>query len=501
MIIKQNILYGWEMWFLRRWRETAISVGFSVLALGIYVFSMSYSSDDYALLLQRFPIRASGRWGFHIIYNYLCMHNYLPVLSSFVGITGMALAGFELTRLWRIRSFSCRIILILLFSLYPYNLEMYVFRIVSLAFPWSYYLALVSLNQKKGWLRAMLLCLSLGIYQPALGTAMCAWGMSFLICAQNRHFHINKSDLCNHLRGWLWIVLGVVLYGIILKLTLIGVESNSRVDSFFHWKDPLRNICYILFILFIRLSFIPEYVIPLMPKIGIFLIVLMGSGILVWKSRCRWWVILLLIGAPVLAIIHTLPLAEISVPWRVSLGLIIFVLGLWTILWNQYHTKKMSLILGGFLIPVFMIVDNARMYEHHLQDQADQAMANRMAARMESLPDYRKGLKLVIIGDYSEHFKKFDGDICAEKIQDKICEQMQRKFSFGTVFGTRWGKYGILLNFLKLPMQKGTPRDETGVLSQCSGRQPWPAPSSVFIKEDKVIIILKLPEDPVPPGS
>ena len=481
-----------KLWFLRRYREVSIVVGLSILALGIYVFDMTYSPDDYFYLFKSYNLIAHGRWVSHIIYNYLCMKNYLPVLSPLVGITVMALAGFELMRLWRIRNFTNRVLIMAVFSLYPYVLEMYNFRIGAVAASWAYYLALLALNQRKGWVGAILFCVSLGIYQTTLGIAACAWLMALLFRTHANGYRLNKTLLRWHFKGWGWILLGIAGYFLIMKMTLMHGPVNSRIAAGLWGPDPLRNFLKYTFILFVRLSFIPEYVIPLAPKIGVFLCVVLGTGIILIKSKLRWWVVLILVILPFAAIAHMLPLAIPYIPWRVSFGLIVLISGLFAMILQHKKLHKAGLVLGVFLIISFVIVDNARMFEQYILNQREIATANQIACRIESLPEYTPGMKFLIVSDTGPALLTWDGKFTVGAIKDFARLYTQQRFGLVGCFDADWSKYAVLFNFLQLPLTLGGPTAEKTARQfiQTHGCLPWPHPSSVFIVDDTAILFL-----------
>jgi hypothetical protein len=481
-----------KLWFLRRYREVSIVLGLSILALGIYVFGMTYSTDDYVSLLRSCNMTASGRWACNFMYNYLCMKNYLPILSPIAGMTAMALAGFELTRLWRIRNFTNRVLVMAFFSLYPYVLDMYNFRIIAVAFPWAYYFALLALNQRKGWVGAILFCISLGIYQAALGAAACAWLMALLFRLHANGYRLNKPLLRRHLQGWGWIILGIAGYLLIMKMTLMGGPANSRIEAGFFGDDPLRNFLKYSFILLLRLSFIPEYVIPLAPKIGVFLCVVLGTGIILIQSKLRWWVVFILIMLPFAAIAHILPLANPYVPWRISFGLIVFTAGLLGMILQHKKLHKAGQVLGLFLIISFVIVDNARMFEQYIQNQRDIAMANRIACRIESLSGYTPGMKFIIVGDTGPASLTWNRKFTFSVIKDSIDYYSRHRFGMGGCFETEWSKYAVFCNFLQLPLIPTGPDSEKAAQRFIQTRisKPWPHPSSVFIADDAVILFL-----------
>jgi hypothetical protein len=489
---EQDILVFLKLWFLRRYREVSIVLGLSILALGIYVFSMTYSPDDYLFLFKRCDFISYGRWVSHFIYNYLCMKNYLPVLSPLVGMTVMALAGFELTRLWRIRHFINRILIITVFTLHPYVLEIYSFRIGTVLFPWAYYLASLALNQRKGWMLSVLFCISLGIYQVTLGFVASAWLMALLFRLHANNYQLDKKLFYRHLAGWGWIVLGILVYFLIVKITLMEGHVNPRLAAGFFGSNLFRNLLKYSFILALRLSFIPEYVFPLIPKLGLFLCTVLGIGVILVKSKLRWPALLILFILPYAAILHVLPITTPYAPWRVSFGLIVLVAGFLGMILQHRQLHKTGLILGLFLVVSFVIVDNAKMFEFYIRNQRDMAMANQIACRIESLPEFRPGMKFIIIGPAEPAPLVWNGKLTVQAIKEFSRLYSRQPFGMEDSFNMAWSKYLIFCDFLQLPLIPTGPESEKAARQfiQTRGSKPWPHPSSVFIADDTVVLFL-----------
>ena len=489
----QDIPIFLKLWFLRRYREVSIVLGLNILALGICVFNMTYGTDDYIHLLKGCDMVSWGRWASHIIYNYLCMQSYLPVLSQLAGITAMVLTGFELTRLWRIRNFINRVLIIAFFSLYPYVIEMYNFRTITAVYPWAYYLALLALNQRKGWIGSLLFCISLGIYQAVLGVAACAWLMALLFQLHANGYQLNKMLLRRHFKGWGWIILGLIGYFLILKMTLVQGDVNSRVSTELVGIVPMVNYMQYASILFIRLSFFPEYVIPLAPKIGVFLCIVLGTGIILVKSKLRWWTILIITILPPSAIVHVLPFAQPYLPWRISFGLIVLITGFLAMILQHKKLHKTGLALGLFLVVSFIIVDNARMFEQYIRNQRDMAMANRIACRIESLQGYTPGMKFVIVGDISPtQGSWWNGKCTIQAIKELYHDYSRERYTLEGSFEKPWSKYAIFINYLQLPLTLGSAEAEKTARQfiQVHGCRPWPHPSSVFIVDNTAVLFL-----------
>jgi hypothetical protein len=487
-----DVIVAFQFWFLRRYREVSIVLILNILALGIYVFNISYGSDDYALLFQKCNLIASGRWAAHFIYNYLFMNNYMPVLSPLVGMTVMILAGFELTRLWHIRNFYNRILIMAFFSLYPYTLEMYCFRINVVTVPWAYFLAVLALNQKKGWIASILLCISLGIYQATLGMTVCVWLMTLLFRTTANQNQTQKSLFSQHLKGWAWIILGIASYLLIMKLTTLWGPVNSRIAAGFFSHDPLRNLLKYSFIILLRFSFIPEYVIPWIPKTGVFICVILGTGILLIQSRMRLWFLFVFLILPYAAICHMLPLANPDVPWRISFGLIALLAGLLAVILQHKRFHKIGLVLGSLLIFSFILVDNARMFEQYIQTKRDIAMANRIACRIESLPEYQPGMKFIIVGKTGPVPLTWDRTFSAQTIRDFTLYFSKNRFGLGGCFETSWSKYAIFTNYLQIPLIPENQDMEKTAQQwiKVKGCQPWPHPSSIFTTKDTLVLFL-----------
>jgi hypothetical protein len=319
--------------------------------------------------------------------------------------------------------------------------------------------------------------------------------MTLLFRLHANEYRLNKSLLGWHFRGWGWILLGILGYFLIMKITLIGAHTNSRIEEGLFGDDPIRNFLKYGFILFLRLSFIPEYVIPLAPKIGVFLCVVLGTGIILIKSKLRWWVALIVLILPFASISHMLPLANPYVPWRISFGLIVLVAGFLTMILQHKKLQNAGMILGLFLIISFIIVDNARMFEQYIRNQRDIAMANQIACRIESLPGYIPGMKFIIVGDTSPALLTWNGSFTFQTILDFTRYWSQNRFGLTGCFETPWSKYSIFTNYLNLPLSPGNPQAEKTAQEWIRTHEcrPWPHPSSVFIADNAVVLFL----DPV----
>jgi len=167
-----------KSWFLREYQDWKYVFGvcflLNVLACGTYITNATYAPDDYLSLLAKVDHVASGRWFAGFIYNCLLQANYMPVLTLFICITSYIFTGIGLCKLWGIQKKSLSVAVIALWSLHPYLLDAYNFRMAAALFALVYLMVVAALlwarKGKGGFLLSILLYyLALSTYQAVLG--------------------------------------------------------------------------------------------------------------------------------------------------------------------------------------------------------------------------------------------------------------------------------------------------------------------------------------------
>jgi hypothetical protein len=503
-------------WFLREYQDWKHVFGvcflLNVLAYGTYITNATYTPDDYLHILAKVDQAASGRWFAGFIYNCLLQANYMPVLTPFICITSYIFTGIGLCKLWEIQKKSLSVAVIALWSLHPYLLDAYNFRMAAALFALVYLMAVAALlwarKGKMGILLSILLYyLALSTYQAVLGFTISVIMIQILITGFRDDFTRKAFDASKKAL-WTWgimLFVSIILYFILTKATfvLFDLQATARVKAgFITSLEQLKTkIGWLALTLAIRVLPVPEYVLPLLGKLTLFGITVAGVFAAIRKTT-QWtsavlvflWILAILVGA----VSFMIPLAASDLPWRVCMGLVVLTAGLFVITQesNSWFIRRAALLSAVFLIAYFIVTDNAVLYKQHLRNQKDILLANRMLLRIEASEDYRPGMKLVLVGNYSPDYFTKEGKTSWQIVKEYTKNCMKRQYSLASSpFETDWSKYGIFLKYLDAKVQQGSPQMEHTAALLAAGRKPWPDPSSVFIHENMAIVVLSLPEN------
>jgi hypothetical protein len=265
--------------------------------------------------------------------------------------------------------------------------------------------------------------------------------------------------------------------------------------------DQLKaKLCVVATTLFVRLGPIKEFILSFAGKLAIFIIYILGILTAIRKSS-RWnitlgtllWIILIPLGA----ISFALPLEALSLPWRVCMGLVVFLAGMFALTQesDSLLIRRTSMVLGGFLIIYFILNNNTILYKQHLTNQNDLIMGNRIIAKMQSLDNYQPGMQLAIMGRIQKETFSKEGKSNLEIITEYAKHSSVRRYSLAkSAFETDWSKYSFLLNYMNLELKRCGPENMKKVGEFSADRNPWPDPSSVFIQEGVVVVVLSTPD-------
>jgi hypothetical protein len=179
------------------------------------------------------------------------------------------------------------------------------------------------------------------------------------------------------------------------------------------------------------------------------------------------------------------------------MGLVVFIAGMLALTQesNSPAIRRTTMAVAVFLIGYFILNNNTILYKQHLTNQNDLVMGNRIIAKMQSLDGYQPGMELAIVGRIEkENFSK-EGKTNFEIIRDYIKHCSVRRYSLAkSAFETDWSKYSFLLKYMDLELKRCGPANFKKAIAFSQGRKPWPDPSSVFIQDDIVTLILSIPD-------
>ena len=190
--IKRKILEEYQEWGAVFW----ISVILNLLAFSGYIVHVTYAVDDYGAVFSNVNHIARGRWFAGFIYNTLFQKNFMPTLSPIIGIVCYTLTGIGLCKLWRVTKKS-RWVVIALWSLHPYLLDAYNFRIATVTFATVYLIAIVALLLVPKGRRAFILAIilfycALSTYQAVAGFVIAAVMIQILMQCHREGFSIDS---------------------------------------------------------------------------------------------------------------------------------------------------------------------------------------------------------------------------------------------------------------------------------------------------------------------
>jgi hypothetical protein len=206
------------------------------------------------------------------------------------------------------------------------------------------------------------------------------------------------------------------------------------------------------------------------------------------------------------AICFILPLETLDMPWRICLGLVVFGAGMFAVTQESdaVWIRRTGFALGGFLIAYFILNNNSIIYRQYLTNQKDLVTGNRILAKVQSLEGYQPGMELAIVGRVvTEDFSK-EGKPNLQIVREyaKLCTVRQYSLA-RSAFEADWSKYSFLFDYMNLELKYPGPQTMEKAITLSRGRKAWPDPSSVFIQDGIVVLVLSPPtvDPPVPADS
>ncbi|MCI0498066.1 MAG: glucosyltransferase domain-containing protein [Planctomycetales bacterium] len=483
----------------------------NLLAYLGYLAHITYAVDDYGHFWSGANHLAHGRWFADFIYNVLLGKSFMPTLSPVIAMACYILSGIGLCALWKVAK-NARVPIIALWSLHPYLLDVYNFRIAAVNCAVVYLItvtALLLVSKGKGAMlvSVILFYLALSTYQVVFGFAAAAIMMQVLLLCVREGFSRDAMEQSKKLvlSYAIMLVCAVVLYAVLTKVlfVLFDVDVNPRVQAGFLTEfDQLKaKLCVVGTILFVRLGPIKEFVLPFAGKLALFIIYLLGVFTAFGKTP-RWsvraaallWIALIPLGA----VCFMLPLETLDMPWRISLGLAVFAAGMFALTQESDSAilRRASFAVGVFLVAYFILNNNTLFYRQYLTNQKDLVTGIRIIAKIQSLEGYRPGMDLAIVGSIKKEDFSREGKGTLEIVREftKFCSV--RRYSLAvSAFEADWSKYSFLLKYMDLELKQCSPQAMEKASAFSLGRKPWPDPSSVFIQDGIVVVILSKPDD------
>jgi hypothetical protein len=500
--LKNEIAEQYQEWKTIFW----ISAILNLLAYMGFIVYLTYAFDDYGYLAHKVDHIAHGRWVSGFIYNILLRESFIPTLAPVVNMAFYILSGIGLCKFWNVTK-KTSLLVIAIWSLHPYLLDAYNFRMstINSSIACLMTIATFSLVQKgkKAFVLAVILFyLVLSKNQMLLGFAVAVIMVQVLLISFRENFSAESIQKSTKLlyRYFLMITFSVIAYLLITKILFIcfDVNVNPRYQAGFisNIAQLKAKICVVTTILLVRLGPVKEFILPFVGKLGIFIIYIAAMLAIIKKTSklsqaiaVLLWIFLIPLGA----ISFSLPLESLALPWRTCLGLIVFFVGMLVLTQesDSLMIRRTGLLLGSFLIVFFIFNSNTVIFKQYLTNQKDIFMANRIIAKIQSLDGYQPNGTIAIIGNTEKETFSKKGKNNWQIATEYMKFNTKKRYSLTvSAFETEWSKYSFLKNYMGLELKKCSQAVLKKAADLSKDKKPWPDPSSVFIHDETVIVVL-----------
>ncbi len=398
-----------------------ISFLIGILAHGSALVNFFVNEDGHGHLYGSLSsMWASGRWLAGLAYS--LTENYpFQFLHMIIFLFFLSISGTIISKLLQVRTLILRIIVTGLLISYPafavgisYNFAILIYALSCFFAVYSVFLAYKSI--KGVFVGAILLMLSLALYQAYLAISVCLCISIFIILFFNVKSKNEMSHVINKaLHFLLYIFLGLFLYLLSLKASKIYYGGE-----FYNYKGAnnvglsgvsIDNLCKL--INDFRAFFFGKYFI--FPNYVYYsIIIILSSALFCLISRSLFAknlqtrvVKILLLSISVFALIVSsfiiriaAPLADIremqtyGVPVILSLSLAILSQ-------QKPIVKTISIIFGIVVLLGFVNRSNAIHLQSYLYTQSSFLTANRLFSRIEQVSEFNQNSKIAIVGKLS----------------------------------------------------------------------------------------------------
>lgn len=505
----------------RRYR-TAFLVAFGVGVFTYFLFFAHHLLGNHAFRvpwLHENEQIGNGRWLGPWV-GYLHYDADVPVVMQALGLFFGLWAAWLALRTWGLVERGGEIALLFTFIIvFPFNLAHFYYTFITPLFfiSWLFAAAAIAVVDRASPVRiaigAVLVMLMMASYQTALSV------LAVIVVGSAIAGLIRPSGKAPSARDTvlqtaklfavrlLATAIGGVLYFVSLRFFAVNASRTPEITSL---GDLIDRVLHVIELAFTHLWISqPDMIPPVkIALLALFAAAVVASLLRTWRSPVRAGLVLVLWFGLVVA---TKALFLVSEPdsgdfeYRYNTSLIFFHAFTLAVLLNVFDRgwlNRATALAVVILCGVFIQADLVRQHVLLRGQQHDLAIANRILNRMETLPDLQPGrtYDLIRIGHYSRYRWNLyrSGDWRIDRAGDGHMD-------FGEITD-RWVDEDVFrLLGSSIPFQQSStdPRFalkaqeviDSGVLN---GRQPWPAPSSVFIDGDRIIVYMQRP--PAPPA-
>ena len=405
----------------------------ALLARGNGIFSLNWSCDDFLSVADPtgtgYAISQASQLRFFAAFI-TRMVGWLgggfPPLGVFWNVShtaSMVVFALALRRLWIPGSPSIYGIIIgLLFTLFPYHINLLAFQLQHPSMTMSYLtgaFALANCNRADWWKWASVLALAASLSYQTMIAYFVAAALVLALILSYRHFQsagtIRLAESFAPLGNYLQVIaLGLLAYfGLaLLSLKLFAIEGSSRTE--FAGLDAAQEKVQLLLNHFKRTTYGKEPSMVRSPKLlqsSLWAVVISGLSLNLLRRSKEPSVAIVFIGLSILtsiaivasAFLPTILMDHTSENPRNLLATVIFAAGLVALasLLANRPMKIVAIALAGLLALSYALITNNLSIDLARLTTRDFLQASRMVERLDQLSTAKKLRTVVFVGHYS----------------------------------------------------------------------------------------------------
>jgi Glucosyl transferase GtrII len=452
-----------------------------------------YSTDDFPIMVDEHDwtfgqFAAMGRTIYYELHSALLSLGaappYSPTLGVVLGTLALVAIGILACRLWKIQNLYVESTIAVCFIvLHPYQSETFTYRIspLFLAIPLVLcFVALVECHRSTArWLWSVgAMIVAFSIYQVAVNYAIMAllFGVVFYFCrAGNAE---SEPGFWNTLRSQLMMLVAAAAGYLVLTFT-IGAISGYPVGSrgdFIGPADVLPRIGQTLTQLK-KMFFLDEPILPIATKYILIAAMIAGLAGAFQSVSSR-------IGGPgVSRFAGALGLGLLlGIPLSIGMQLVLHewwpqprIIAQTGMLWGGIFAlayqfsprvgRRVLLAAVSVILISFLGINDRIFADQHRLNMRDLAKANRIMARIESLPDHAQIRNVVVLGGswrYDQPIHTAQGDMNI------------------SAFAPEWSRLAILNEISGNDFHEPAPDIKAKAVAYCRTAQKWPEAASVI---------------------
>jgi len=476
----------------------------ALLARGNGIFSLNWSCDDFLSIADPtgtgYAVSQMSQLRFFAAFITRLvgwLGGGFPPLGVFWNVShtaSMVVFALALRRLWIPGSPSIYGILIgLLFSLFPYHINLLAFQLQNPSMTMSYLTGAFALGNcnRFGWRKwASVLALAASLSYQTMIAYFVAAALVLALILTYRHLQSagttrlaeSFSPLGNYLQI---IVLGLVAYfGLaLLSLKLFAIEGSNRTE--FAGLDAAQEKVQLLLNHLKRTAFGKEPSMVRSPKLlqsSLWAVVISGLSLnLLRRSKARS-VAIVFIGLSILtsiallasAFLPTILMDHTSENPRNLLATVLLAAGLVALasLLVNRPMKIVAITLAGLLALSYALITNTLSIDLARLTTRDFLQASRMVERLDQLSAANKLRTVVFIGDYSPS------------------RHLSGREYYQSGFSVPWAQLALLQEASGQVFASPSSSDQEKAMRLSAKLPPWPAPGSIAVEGDVGVVVL-----------